>query len=193
MAGGTEAFPDLGSHCHHVDCNQLDFLPFTCDACSQVFCLEHRSYKSHNCPKSHHRSRKVVVCPTCSMSIETTGYNEDDEKAILQKHDRSGMCDPSKKKKPTCSVRRCKEVLTFSNTCTCKNCHLKVCLRHRFPADHACKGGTSSSLSSPEAPSNGSWKDRFLAALPWRTNGQQCSQGRAQSTSSSSTPFVKIF
>jgi len=36
-SGGTEAFPDLGKHCQRVDCHQLDFLPFTCDGCKQVF------------------------------------------------------------------------------------------------------------------------------------------------------------
>lgn len=35
-AGGTEAFPDLGRHCQHSDCHQLDFLPFTCDGCQKV-------------------------------------------------------------------------------------------------------------------------------------------------------------
>lgn len=36
MGRGTEAFPDLGAHCEHEDCNQLDFLPFTCDGCQKV-------------------------------------------------------------------------------------------------------------------------------------------------------------
>lgn len=36
MGGGTEAFPDLGSHCQHQDCHQLDFLPFKCDGCHKV-------------------------------------------------------------------------------------------------------------------------------------------------------------
>lgn len=36
-SGGTEAFPDLGKHCQLLDCHQLDFLPFTCDGCKQVF------------------------------------------------------------------------------------------------------------------------------------------------------------
>ncbi|KAI5571815.1 hypothetical protein POPTR_011G138500v4 [Populus trichocarpa] len=141
MGGGTEAFPDLGRHCQHSECKQLDFLPFNCNGCRKVFCLEHRSYKSHECPKSDHKSRKVVVCETCSASIETTGCNEDAEKVVLLKHEKSGDCDPrkKKKKKPTCAVKRCKEILTFSNTCTCKTCQLKVCLKHRFPADHACK------------------------------------------------------
>ncbi|XP_024896943.1 AN1-type zinc finger protein 1, partial [Pteropus alecto] len=29
----------------------LDFLPFVCDACSGIFCLEHRSRESHSCPE----------------------------------------------------------------------------------------------------------------------------------------------
>ncbi|OAY73065.1 Zinc finger AN1 and C2H2 domain-containing stress-associated protein 13 [Ananas comosus] len=32
---GTPEFPDLGKHCSVDDCKQIDFLPFTCDRCSQ--------------------------------------------------------------------------------------------------------------------------------------------------------------
>ncbi|XP_022884072.1 zinc finger AN1 domain-containing stress-associated protein 12 [Olea europaea var. sylvestris] len=160
MDGGSEAFPDLGRHCQNLDCHQLDFLPFTCNACNKVFCLEHRSYKSHACPKSDVNSRKVVVCEICSASIETTGHDGEDEKNILERHGKSGDCDPKKKKKPACPVRRCKEVLTFSNTATCKICQIKVCLKHRFPADHACKPSLLD-------------KNKFLVALAAR-NGKNC-------------------
>ena len=34
---GTPAFPNLGKHCSGDDCKQIDFLPFTCDRCNQVF------------------------------------------------------------------------------------------------------------------------------------------------------------
>ncbi|KAG4958814.1 hypothetical protein JHK87_035447 [Glycine soja] len=205
-SGGTEAFPDLGKHCQHRDCNQLDFLPFTCDGCQQFtwpttltwlqcngrsFCLEHRSYKSHACLKSDHNSRKVVVCEACSMSIETTGHVGQDEEAILQKHLKSGNCDPTKKKKPICPVKRCREVLTFSNTSTCKTCHIKVCLKHRFPADHACSRGASASSSA--CVSNGLWNNRFLTAFAKRT-GQECAKnGATCSTSPPSTPSVKAY
>ncbi|CAN1153358.1 Zinc finger AN1 domain-containing stress-associated protein 12 [Linum perenne] len=165
MSGGTEAFPDLGRHCQHHECHQLDFLPFTCEGCQQVFCLEHRSYKAHTCPKSDHNSRKVVVCDVCSTSIEITGRGQGDDKAILEKHDKSGECDPTKKKKPTCAVRRCKEILTFSNTCVCKTCQIKVCLKHRFPADHHCK------KPSPANPT--SISSRFLLAFASR-NAKDC-------------------
>jgi hypothetical protein len=33
---GTPAMPDLGQHCSRDDCHQLDFLPFTCNACHKV-------------------------------------------------------------------------------------------------------------------------------------------------------------
>ncbi|KAG1327026.1 zinc finger AN1 domain-containing stress-associated protein 12 [Cocos nucifera] len=96
--GGTEAFPDLGAHCDHENCNQLDFLPFTCDGCQKVFCLEHRTYKAHGCPKAEHNSRMVVVCRVCSMSIEKKAGEEDS--TILERHERSGDCDARKKHKP---------------------------------------------------------------------------------------------
>ncbi|KAK1274317.1 Zinc finger AN1 domain-containing stress-associated protein 12 [Acorus gramineus] len=137
MGGGTEAFPDLGAHCQHPGCHQLDFLPFTCLACQEVFCLEHRTYTAHNCPKGDRNSRRVAVCEACSMSIEIK--DNETEKLVLEKHAKSGVCDPTKKKKPRCPVKNCKEVLTFSNSNTCKVCHKKVCLKHRFPAEHACK------------------------------------------------------
>ncbi|RWV92790.1 hypothetical protein GW17_00044801, partial [Ensete ventricosum] len=137
MGGGTEAFPDIGEHCQHEDCNQLDFLPFTCHGCKKVFCLEHRSYAAHGCPKADQNSRFVVVCEACSVSIEKRAGEE--EAAALERHEKSGSCDPSKKQKPRCPVKRCKEVLTFSNNSTCKVCNQSVCLKHRFPSDHFCK------------------------------------------------------
>ncbi|KAL3833208.1 hypothetical protein ACJIZ3_007944 [Penstemon smallii] len=163
MGGGTEAFPELGLHCQDPYCRQLDFLPFTCNACQKVYCLDHRSYKSHDCPNSDIGSRKVVVCEICSTAIETTGYVGEDEKNLLERHEKSGDCDPKKKKKEKCPVRRCKEVLTFSNTATCKSCRIKVCLKHRFPLDHVCL-----QLRSASANDN-----KFLAALASR-NGKDC-------------------
>ena len=184
---GTEAFPELGAHCQHSDCNQLDFLPFKCDACLKVFCLEHRTSKSHQCPKPDHNNRRVVVCETCSMSIEITN-GEDNEKAIQEKHERSGDCDPSKKKKPTCSVKRCKEILTFSNTSTCKTCQTQVRLKHRFPADHACK---NSSISSPRVSCE--TKDhKFLVVMASR-NGKSCANKDGGSLSTPRNPSVKAY
>lgn len=161
-------------------------MPFTS---VQVFCLEHRSCKSHECPKSDHTSRKVVVCEICSMSIETTGCQGEDDKAILRKHEKSADCDPRKKKKPTCPVKRCKEILTFSNTSTCKTCRIQVCLKHRFPADHACKRNSSSSQplvkDLREANNN-----KFLTALVARS-GNDCGNKIRPSPSRPTNPSVK--
>lgn len=40
---------DIGQHCSYATCQQLDFLPFTCDRCQKIFCKEHRGPDSHNC------------------------------------------------------------------------------------------------------------------------------------------------
>ncbi|KAF8399331.1 hypothetical protein HHK36_015196 [Tetracentron sinense] len=186
MEEGTEAFPDLGKHCQHSECNQLDFLPFKCDGCRKVFCLDHRSYKSHECPKPDHNSRKVVVCHICSTSMEITGIDEEAEKVILERHDKSGDCDPSKKKKPVCPVKRCKQILTFSNTNTCKICQQKVCLKHRFPTDHACKR----SSSSPIATGGGSI-NKFMLAFASR-NAKDCSKATIRSPVSPSASTASI-
>ncbi|KAM3286645.1 zinc finger AN1 domain-containing stress-associated protein 12 [Capsicum chacoense] len=188
MGGGTEAFPDLGRHCQLSDCHQLDFLPFTCHACHKVFCVEHRSCKSHECPKADFNSRKVLVCEICSVSIETTGCKNEDDKAILQKHETSGDCDPKKKKKkPTCPVKRCKGILTFSNTSTCKTCQIQVCLKHRFPADHDCKRNSSSSQPLVKDLKEA---NKFLTALVARS-GNDCGNKSRPSSSHPTNPSVK--
>ncbi|KAF0915522.1 hypothetical protein E2562_036677 [Oryza meyeriana var. granulata] len=136
---GTEAFPNLGAHCDREDCNQLDFLPFDCDGCGRTFCAEHRTYWDHGCPRAGDQGRTVVVCEACGDAIERRP-GDGDEAAVLEAHARSRRCDPARKRKPRCPVPRCKETLTFSNTSGCKGCGQKVCLKHRFPADHGCAG-----------------------------------------------------
>ncbi|CAN6166773.1 unnamed protein product [Urochloa humidicola] len=134
---GTEAFPDLGAHCDEPDCNQLDFLPFDCDGCGKVFCTAHRTYLAHGCAKAADQGRTVVVCPDCGDAIERAAPGQS-EREILDEHARSRRCDPARKRRPACPVTRCKEELRFCNTTQCKGCGLKVCLKHRFPADHDC-------------------------------------------------------
>jgi len=38
-----------GTECNYPDCQIKDFLPFTCDLCGHVYCLDHRSRYAHNC------------------------------------------------------------------------------------------------------------------------------------------------
>ncbi|CAN0910028.1 Zinc finger AN1 and C2H2 domain-containing stress-associated protein 11 [Linum grandiflorum] len=138
---GTPAFPDLGKHCFVDDCKQLDFLPFTCDRCRQVFCLQHRSYIKHNCPTADKNDVTVVVCPLCAKGVRLIG-NEDPN--ISWETHVNTECDPSNydrvTKKPKCPVKGCRETLTFSNTIKCRECTKDHCLKHRFSLDHSCPG-----------------------------------------------------
>lgn len=158
-----------------------------------MFCLEHRSFKSHDCPKQDHKSRIVIVCELCAVSIETTGdCGEEEQIIMLEKHKKSGECDPKKKEKPTCPIRRCKERLTFSNSTTCKHCNLKLCLRHRFPADHSCKKDSSVGKNDVVV-GKGRWNDKFLVALASR-NGKECGKKdriSASTSSAAAAPSVK--
>lgn len=146
----------------------------------QVFCLEHRSYKAHDCNKANPNNRTVVICGECAASIERKeGEEEEEEEAILARHLKSGSCNPSNKIKPKCPVKRCKEVLTFSNTSICKTCKAKVCLKHRFPSDHGCS----------RVPAEAT---KFLDALVAR-NGNGCAHenGRGKLGTGSSTILIK--
>ncbi|KAJ7297662.1 hypothetical protein O6H91_Y234500 [Diphasiastrum complanatum] len=138
---GTPEFPDLGRHCSLPECNLVDFLPFICDCCNQVFCLEHRFYTKHGCPNAHSQSVEVFVCPMCAKSVRIIP-NEDPN--VTWENHQSSNCDPTNyakvKQKPRCPVRGCKEILTFSNKVTCKDCKHEVCLKHRFGKDHDCEG-----------------------------------------------------
>ncbi|GLE08455.1 hypothetical protein PINS_up019638 [Pythium insidiosum] len=89
---------DIGAHCSMAECRQQDFLPFTCDCCERVFCLEHRTYDGHACPNAGSRDRRVVQCPLCKQMLHWTP--EQDVNLIWEQHVRGGSCspDPSKLK-----------------------------------------------------------------------------------------------
>ncbi|NXB18058.1 ZFAN1 protein, partial [Rhagologus leucostigma] len=50
---------EVGQHCGVPECRQLDFLPFVCDGCSGVFCLQHRSRDAHGCSEVNIRNNSV--------------------------------------------------------------------------------------------------------------------------------------
>ncbi|KAF5737695.1 Zinc finger AN1 and C2H2 domain-containing stress-associated protein 16 [Tripterygium wilfordii] len=147
---GTPEFPDLGKHCTVEDCKQIDFLPFTCDRCRQVFCLEHRSYVKHNCPTADRKDVTVVICPLCAIGVR---LNPDEDPNITWETHVNSECDPSNYEKVTkkkkCPVPGCKEVLTFSNRLKCKDCNVDHCLKHRFGTDHNCPGPQKPDVGFP--------------------------------------------
>lgn len=168
---GTPAFPNLGKHCSVEDCKQIDFLPFTCDCCHKVYCLDHRSYIRHQCPTANKNNVTVVICPLCAKGVR---LNPDEDPNITWESHVNTECDPSNYEKATkkkkCPVPRCKELLTFSNTIKCRDCTLDHCLKHRFGPDHNCPGP-----KKPEA------SFQFMNFL----NGSKEEPKKAQSTSSS--------
>lgn len=138
---GTPEFPDLGKHCSVDDCKLIDFLPFNCDQCKKVFCLQHRSYTSHLCPNANDKDVTVLICPLCSKGVRLV--SNQDPNITWDVHVNTD-CDPSNyrasAKKKRCPVPRCKELLTFSNKIRCRDCTQEHCLKHRFGPDHKCPG-----------------------------------------------------
>ncbi|CAE8647500.1 unnamed protein product, partial [Polarella glacialis] len=57
------------AHCNLPTCNQLDFLPFKCDACKSTFCQDHFPYASHSCRHANKDSAQVIICPLCTVPI----------------------------------------------------------------------------------------------------------------------------
>ena len=68
---------DIGTQCHLSTCKQLDFLPFTCDGCSLVFCLRHREKSSHNCSSLKRSTEDVSTIKTliCTYSCSVVDCN----------------------------------------------------------------------------------------------------------------------
>ncbi|XP_022766005.1 zinc finger AN1 and C2H2 domain-containing stress-associated protein 16-like [Durio zibethinus] len=171
---GTPEFPDLGKHCSVEDCKQIDFLPFTCDRCHLVYCLEHRSYIKHHCPNADKKDVTVVICPLCAKGVRLI---PDEDPNINWETHVNTECDPSNydkvTKKKKCPVPGCREVLTFSNTIKCRDCTIDHCLKHRFGPDHKCPGPKKPESSFP-----------FMGLLS-RSRKEESKPSRVPATSSS--------
>lgn len=138
-------FGDLGAHCQHAGCNQKDFLPFRCDCCHKVFCLTHRSYRTHECPKAGSKDTHAIECPICAGSIRITG--DEDPNVAFERHSKSA-CNPARRRqrkhKKRCGAPRCHKKLTLTNTFKCDDCGIEVCLDHRYGDAHKCPGAAGS-------------------------------------------------
>lgn len=131
---------NVGTHCQHPECNQLDFLPFKCSGCKQIFCQEHRISAAHRCPNAE-SDVQVIICPVCALAVRLVP--NEDPNATFEKHQRSS-CNPDNyarvHKKKKCAVKLCKEKLVSTNSIKCKDCGALTCLRHRLAEDHSCPG-----------------------------------------------------
>lgn len=135
--------PHLGKNCALRECNQLDFLPIKCDACSEIYCIRHYQYDNHNCERAKNRDVQVPVCPLCSEPV-VSKRNELPDEAVSQHIDQfCRLNDKLKAPKPksnlqSCSFKSCKQKdLIYLE---CKDCRSKFCIKHRHPSDHSCVG-----------------------------------------------------
>mmetsp|Transcript_99637 Transcript_99637/g.277446 ORF Transcript_99637/g.277446 Transcript_99637/m.277446 type:complete len:256 (-) Transcript_99637:217-984(-) len=130
---------DQGAHCAVASCRQRDFLPFTCDQCGRVFCLEHFRYEAHSCPKAAGKDNCVLVCPLCQKGVRLRPG--EDPNATWERHvavDCEAPEGRAPQKKERCPVQGCRQQLTAINSFSCQKCYRKVCLKHRFEDEHGC-------------------------------------------------------
>ncbi|XP_065074214.1 AN1-type zinc finger protein 2A isoform X2 [Ochlerotatus camptorhynchus] len=137
-----------------------------CDACGEIFCSEHFSYRTHSCPSAYQRDVQVPICPLCSEPVPTP---RDVSPDVTVGAHIDQFCKLEKPKIFTnrCTFKNCKkkELIPFS----CGVCKQNYCLKHRHMADHECKrsataGGDSGTAQRTKAVS---------ASLQWQQQEQQ--------------------
>ena len=132
---------NIGQHCAVKSCNRKDFLPFSCDTCKNYYCLDHRTYQSHECIGGISKDMTSLDCPICHKSIK---YNRSQDINILWNKHYLNECQTNVsdngqiKKTKRCLEPSCKTILGPSNTFKCPKCLLDICLSHRLPEDHHC-------------------------------------------------------
>ncbi|KAK0672529.1 putative AN1-type zinc finger protein [Cercophora samala] len=141
-ARGTDASL-IGSHCQYPPCNQLDFLPFKCQSCSQTYCSDHRTEDGHDCPQkgAWATSRRLAEQSKASLG------------AHKQVRDRDVLYA-----KP-CAEGACKTTIGTSLVpgVHCTACRRDYCLKHRLEEDHDCKskpplgGARATALAAQQA------------------------------------------
>lgn len=139
-------FDHVGRHCSLETCHQRDFLPFTCDICKGSFCLDHRTYASHNCVGKERKDMTSISCPICGDSIKFSQSQNIDELWTI--HFENECIQTSKSKAiDKCVSKSCKIRLGPSNRFQCPQCKELVCLSHRRPEDHQCRSSINRSAS----------------------------------------------
>ena len=130
---------NIGKHCTFETCKQKDWLPVKCKYCSKIFCADHSSIESHNCPEYEKQYKKVFVCPLCNKTLDVNNNLSVEENFSLHEAmDCLGNYRANVPEVITCKGTKCRMKLTELNTYTCQKCSQKVCLKHRMPQDHRC-------------------------------------------------------
>lgn len=152
-------FCNVGRHCQHPECNLRDYLPFKCDACHKIFCLQHHKYGHHNCRAGIQslkgRTHQTAPCPLCLQKVTApVCANEDKDKMFYEhwkscpvalgvrvsahKHKHETIKKPKRNKCTQCK-KKIKNHMKFK----CRDCGDIFCIQHRNPLDHCCSAPCS--------------------------------------------------
>ena len=115
----------VGKHCQLEYCNQLDFLPFKCQSCTKIFCLEHRTEDAHKCTSAGAWAERKRLAAASAPSI---GQG----RAV---RDRFYIPPGS-----ICAARDCQSEIGASlhTGVRCDQCRQAYCLKHRLREQHEC-------------------------------------------------------
>ncbi|CAH1634816.1 unnamed protein product [Spodoptera littoralis] len=135
-------FPHIGKNCSYKSCNKLDFLPYKCGGCKEMFCSDHFAYTKHECPAPDRQNVQVPECPLCGKPVPGK-RGEPPDVAVGTHIDNQCTSDPAVERRRKVFTNRCtfkgcknKEMVPL----VCSECSLNFCLRHRHGSDHACEG-----------------------------------------------------
>ncbi|CAG8959951.1 hypothetical protein HYFRA_00012668 [Hymenoscyphus fraxineus] len=109
-----------GSHCQYGPCNQLDFLPYRCESCHNVFCGDHRTESNHKCTKEGEWATRKRLQEIARPSLGAGKLKPDIEKA--------------------CASPDCKTIIGTSLSIPnhCDKCNRDYCMSHRLNEEHNC-------------------------------------------------------
>ncbi|KAG0332881.1 zinc finger, AN1-type domain [Podila horticola] len=200
--------PSIGKHCSDATCSQLDFLPFTCPYCKQIYCQDHWRLEGHTCPKKDEatqQDQRVPICPLCDKPVPVK--KGEDPNVRMEQHIAAGCPEPATTtSKPiytnSCNVKGCKNRSAIP--IICQKCRLNYCLKHRLEGDHSCSSngngngnnngnGANGSASKPSAPANGStshnnWALKAAAAARGRSAAAAAAATNRQNQNNQSRP-----
>lgn len=137
-------FENLKDRCNYQYCNQVCYLPLSCQSCSKKYCEKHKHEKAHDCSGESVGSKMVVKCPICLELLKYT--NEQIVDDVVSEHILAKGCvalgpkahQDAKDSVQRCHANKCLAKLTSLNKIQCKRCRQWHCLKHRFEDDHSC-------------------------------------------------------
>jgi len=128
----------VGQQCSDKHCYMVDFLPFKCQHCSQMYCGDHFKPTDHQCEKfdATKHDRVAPSCPICSQPVAIPLGQDPNIKMTHHMENECGKKREEVSSVPRCGNGKCRKVLYAPIKCdTCKQ---HFCAEHRFPTTHKC-------------------------------------------------------